>query len=137
MTVTVNSTRIVPAAIPLMYPRGRRGDEGFKSFPLTYAFTTSSFGPVRFQSDIRYVNMDVIASMWLDNSQFSVPAQVTWAGTFQTIQIKSYSQGIFPVFTTPETIDLTIQLQSAPSANGTLSILLLNKEALPLQWPSL
>lgn len=127
----------IKTSFPLAYPRGVKGDEGFRGFPLSFAFSSGApFGPVSYKEMLRNVGLDVLASMWFDNSQSSVPMVVTFNGTYISVQSKASQQGFYPILALPNVLDITIQSIGSPTAAGVVSFLFLNKEALPLTWPS-
>lgn len=118
-----------PQAIALEFARGLKGDEGFKGLTLGFDFSKGSSW--NFKSALRECNLDVLASVFFDNSKIAQPSTLTFATTGHALQIPAYSQGVLPIFTTPGFLDFNLQ---STAASGQATLIFMNKEQLPLVW---
>jgi hypothetical protein len=108
------------------------GNEGFKGYCAVFTWTASIQG-YALKDLLRHFDLDVLASVFIDNSQNAMPVTLTFLGTYHTLQVKANFQIFSGVLALPGEINCTVQ---SASTAGTTTIFFLNKEMLSSAWPS-
>jgi hypothetical protein len=118
-------------AFPLQYARGMVGNEGFKGYPAVFDWSVSQGFAIK--DLLRNFNLDVLSSIYVDNSQVASPVGITFLGTYFTVQVKANFQVFSGVLALPGEINCTVQ---SVATSGKTTIFFLNKEMLSSSWPS-
>jgi hypothetical protein len=119
------------AAIPFEFARGQKNIEGAKMFRMVFDFSAQT-SPINAQGGYRDIGLGTLSTVYIDNSANAQPFQLAFVGTSFTISVAKYTQGFYPVLSTPSMLNVV-----ATSTGGVaVPVTFINKEMLGMSWAS-
>jgi hypothetical protein len=110
---------------------GKTPPRGAKAVPVNFDFSTGAIFDVDLTQLKNLGQIEIIQSIFIDNSQNNQAITVTVANTTQSIAVGPTSQGVYPILVTDKA-----KFTVSSAGNGKAQIQLINAALPPAQWAS-